>query len=234
MFLFQVYERLNHLGVTISYCSVINLVKEISRRHTATLRRWITEGYLIKFVGDNVNWQIKVRQVRLDHKDHMQSMYIVIAIQNRVLRPADNKKTTLPDLSLDKWTIITNAVLNKPVIQSNDFILNYTKQFCHYAALATEFIDAWKEGDGDCILRCWKILLSHFRATGRTKLALEALTLQFQMKTFNADLVSMLKWGRFVNTHGGLGRNLPCDLHCEHMVRLFKETVHNRRSTTWD
>ncbi|KAL5471207.1 hypothetical protein EMCRGX_G029297 [Ephydatia muelleri] len=23
-------------------------------------------------------------------------------------------------------------------------------------------------------------------------------------------------WGRFVNTHGGKGRNLPCDLHNEH------------------
>ena len=126
---------------------------------------------------------------------------------------------------VDKYTIVGDAILNKPTSETDDGIHNYTRQFCHFAALATEFVDGWKEGDADRVLRCWKILLLHLRAAGRTKYALEALTLQFQLKTLSPDLE------RFVNTHGGYGRSIPCDLHCEHMVRLFKETVNNMGST---
>ena len=67
-------------------------------------------------------------------------------------------------------------------------------------------------------------------ATGSTKYAFEALRLQLQLHTLSPDLVTQLKYGWFVNTHGGIGRNIPCDLHCEHMVRLFKDTVHNMGS----
>ncbi|KAL5517605.1 hypothetical protein EMCRGX_G003187 [Ephydatia muelleri] len=34
-------------------------------------------------------------------------------------------------------------------------------------------------------------------------------------------------WGKFVNTHGGKGCNLPCDLHNEHVNRLYKQLVAN-------
>lgn len=30
-------------------------------------------------------------------------------------------------------------------------------------------------------------------------------------------------WGRCLNTHGGAGHNLPCDLHNEHVNRHFKD-----------
>ena len=35
------------------------------------------------------------------------------------------------------------------------------------------------------------------------------------------------KWGNLVNTHGGKGRNLPCDLHNEHVNRLYKQLIAN-------
>lgn len=31
----------------------------------------------------------------------------------------------------------------------------------------------------------------------------------------------------FVNTHGGIGRNIPCDLHNEHINKLFKDLIEN-------
>lgn len=37
--------------------------------------------------------------------------------------------------------------------------------------------------------------------------------------------MKQLTWGRFINTHGGLGRNVPCDLHNEHSNKLFKEAI---------
>eukprot|EP00731_Ephydatia_muelleri_P026419 Em0018g519a len=41
------------------------------------------------------------------------------------------------------------------------------------------------------------------------------------------NLVHQLIWGRFVNTHGGKGLNIPCDLHNEHVNKLYKEIIGN-------
>ena len=43
-------------------------------------------------------------------------------------------------------------------------------------------------------------------------------------------LVHQLTWGRFVNAQGGKGKNIPCDLHNEHVNRVFKEVVANMGS----
>jgi len=98
---------------------------------------------------------------------------------------------------------------------------------CHFAALAVEFTDAWSEGDGPRILRCWKILMIHFYSNGNTKYCLQALKLNFQLATLSPDLVNQLTWGRFINTHGGAGHNIPCDLHNEHVNRHFKDVITN-------
>ena len=88
-----------------------------------------------------------------------------------------------------------------------------------------EFTDAWAEGDGECVIRCWKLFLLHFHASNGIKYALEALTLQFQLITIPPPLVHQLTWGRFLNTHGGLGWNIPCDLFNEHTSKVFKGMV---------
>lgn len=36
-----------------------------------------------------------------------------------------------------------------------------------------------------------------------------------------------LKWSRFVNVHGIQGRNIPLDLHQEHLNRLLKGIIKN-------
>ena len=128
---------------------------------------------------------------------------------------------------VDCFTIVPEAILGKPVEESGDGVYNYSRLLCHYAALVSEFTDAWSEGDGERVLRCWKIFMLHFYSDRRTKYALEALRLQFQLATLPPDLVHQLTWGRFINTHGGPGHNIPCDLHNEHVNRLFKEIVGN-------
>ncbi len=66
--------------------------------------------------------------------------------------------------------------------------------------------------------RCWKV---HFHAGRRSKYALEALRIQIQLATLSPDLVHQLTWE---SSHGGKGRNIPCDLHNE---KLFKEIIKN-------
>ncbi len=128
---------------------------------------------------------------------------------------------------VDRFTIVSEAVLRLPVEDSSDRVHNYSRVLCHVASLAFEFTDAWTEGDGVRVLRCWKVLLLHFFVGRRTKYALEALRIQVQLATLSPDLVHQLTWGRFVNTHGGNGRNIPCDLHNEHVNKQFKEIIRN-------
>ena len=35
-------------------------------------------------------------------------------------------------------------------------------------------------------------------------------------------LAHQVMWHRFVNTKGGMGKNIPCDLYNEHVNRLVK------------
>lgn len=67
----------------------------------------------------------------------------------------------------------------------------------------------------------------HFKASGSTKYALEALRLQIQLKISSPNLAHQITWHRFVNTHGGLGRNIPCDLYNEHINKLVKIIIQN-------
>ena len=39
-----------------------------------------------------------------------------------------------------------------------------------------------------------------------------------------------LTWSRFINKRGGPGNNIPCDLHNEHLNKLFKEIIANMGS----
>ena len=124
-------------------------------------------------------------------------------------------------------TIIPEAILGQPIKESEDGVYNYARVLCHFASLITEFTDAWSKGAGKRDILCWKVFMLHFHAERRTKYALEALRLQLQLATLPPDLIHQLTWGRFVNTHGGPGMNIPCDLHNEHVNKLFKELISN-------
>ena len=137
---------------------------------------------------------------------------------------------TLATKVVDKCTFISEPFLGQQINSGEDHIYNYARQLCHYASLIAEFTDAWSEGDGTRVIRCWKLFLPHFFATSRTKYALQALRLQLQLMTLQPQLVSQLTWGRFINTKGGPGRNIPCDLHNEHTNKVFKEVVGNMGS----
>ena len=113
------------------------------------------------------------------------------------------------------------------VNETNGKVYNYARVLCHYGALVTEFKDAWHFGDGEREYQCWRVLQPHFKASGRTKYSLEALRLQFQVKSLSASLSCQIVWDRFVNSHGGIGRNIPCDLYNEHIVKLIKDIIAN-------
>ena len=89
-----------------------------------------------------------------------------------------------------------------------------------------ELRDAIHEGDGDRIVRAWKFMLLYFRFGRHTNYASEAFQLQAMVNaTATPREAHQLKWSRVVNVHGGTRRNMPVDLHNEHLNRVLKDSV---------
>ena len=115
---------------------------------------------------------------------------------------------------------------NNAVAETDDKVYNYARVLCHYGALVLEFRDACVEGDGERVFRCWRLMLPHFKAAGRTKYSLEALRLKFQVKAIlSPQLAHQVLWDRFVNTRGGLGKIVQNDLYNEHIVKSVKNII---------
>ena len=126
---------------------------------------------------------------------------------------------------VENCSIIGDAVLAKNVSECGYHKYNYARTLCHFASLALEFYDAWHEGDGVRIIRCYHLLLPHMYQSGRTKYSFEITRLLIQLQCLPANLTQQLIWDRFINTHSGMGHNLPCDLHNEHVNKLLKEVI---------
>lgn len=132
---------------------------------------------------------------------------------------------------VDRLTVVESAFLGTSNVGDEvDRVYSYTRVLCHYGALVTEFRDAWAEGDGKRVVQCWRLCMPHFKATGCTKYSLEALRLQIQLQTVSPNLAHQITWHRFVNTRGGMGNNIPCDLYNEHVNKLVKIIIQNMGS----
>ena len=104
----------------------------------------------------------------------------------------------------------------------------YTKCLFSLRCLYLEFSDAIKEGDGDCVLRCWRYMLPIFVSSRRTNYAIESLNLLVQHDfLLPPRLAAELIWGRFINVQGLPGRNIPNDLYMEHMNCVIKQSIKN-------
>lgn len=108
---------------------------------------------------------------------------------------------------------------------SDDGVYEYACTILSMGLLILEFDDGVREGDGDRVCRVWKYLTLLFSKEGRTKYALEALNLQFQLNGLPPRQAFEVKWSRFVNSKGGMGKNVSCDLHMEHLNRACKTAV---------
>ena len=125
--------------------------------------------------------------------------------------------------------IITSFVsfeFQKVPVQTSDNVFNYATSLLSIGCFYLSFCDAIKEGDGERVLLCWRYLLPIFKGTGRKNYSLEVLNMLCQHDLrLSQRLAQELIWNRFVNVHGLPGRNIPADLHMEHLNKLCKEAI---------
>ena len=107
-----------------------------------------------------------------------------------------------------------------------DGVFDYACSVLNDGLLLLELRDAIHEGDGARILCCWKFMLIYYRHAKHYKYASEVFNLLAQVHVLVSTRVKhQLTWSRVVNTRGGAGKNVPVDLHNEHLNRKLKDVV---------
>ena len=92
--------------------------------------------------------------------------------------------------------------------------------------LHRNFKDAIQEGDGARVCMLWKLFTLLFFAHGHRKYPLEGLILTVRREyTLSERESEQLCWNRFVNTSGKRGKNIPLDLHLEHVNNVTKTCI---------
>lgn len=150
-------------------------------------------------------------------------------LSSTILSTAD-QRTAMTTIARTLCSQFVNLVFTAelPKDKEVDAMLEYAKETLSLGLLLQEFKDAIREGDGSRVLRCWKYFLLLFRASQHKNYCIEALNfLMLYYYILPPRYAEQMLWGRFVNTEGGPGRNIPADLHMEHMNRLLKGTVNH-------
>ena len=89
-----------------------------------------------------------------------------------------------------------------------------------------QLIDTCKEGDGVRSNKNKKRLLLYFKSGSLNNYSVEMFTAIAQIEALASDeMAHRLTWGRFINWHGGLGKNIACDMAQEICNRVSKGVV---------
>ena len=139
------------------------------------------------------------------------------------------RREILMDLCGKMYDRFVSFKFNSPEMTpaESDNVYEYSLQLLRLGCFYFEYADAIKEGDGGRVFRCWKYMIPIFSASHNTNYACEAANMVLQHTyTLPPRLASQLLWSRFVNTHGRPGKNIPVDLHMEHLNKIAKDAIH--------
>ena len=71
----------------VSYQATLHLMDELSKLHVFPLKKWIENGSVIKYIGDNLDKQKRVRDYRSDHQGDLLHMYSLCVCRSRTPAP---------------------------------------------------------------------------------------------------------------------------------------------------
>jgi len=138
------------------------------------------------------------------------------------------KEILMNAMSLIVNSYVDLSAMDEKQPKPNDQQKAYACELLSLGLIYSEYSDAIREGDGDRVFRCWKFLLILYKSSGKKNYACEAMAFLARYQfVLSPRLSHQLLWSRFINTHGKPGRNIPCDLHIEHLNRVLKNGVRN-------
>lgn len=80
----------------------------------------------------------------------------------------ETKGMSVTDTEINSKSSTKTTTVTSRHIAEQDGDTNYASLLMGYGLMAEDMHNAWREGDGARLTRCWKFLL-HFRSNGRTK-----------------------------------------------------------------
>ena len=113
-------------------------------------------------------------------------------------------------------------------LNPEDHVFNYGLQVIQMGLFFMQLDDSESEGDGERMMRNWKLLMLYARCSGRSKkYAFEAMRLLTYCRgLLTAKMAHRVIHGQFVNPSGGKGKNYANDLKQEHLVKYNKVILH--------
>lgn len=121
-------------------------------------------------------------------------------------------------LTVDDSTVI------EPRVQSGvDHVKEHSEARLRFGLFLTDLQDCIKEGDGERLMQLYRMALLIYKVYGHSNYAYSTLLLTVQLKaTLSPRMAHSVTWNRFHSRVGGKGRNIPLDLHLEHLNNFLK------------
>ena len=126
---------------------------------------------------------------------------------------------------------LPSPVTDLPANGQDDRVFNHGLQVLQMGVFLMQLDDTEREGDGERMMRNWKVLLLFNRASKRgKKYAFEAMRLITNCRAlYSEKMAHRIIHGMFVNPKGGEGKNYADDLKQEHLVNGNKVVLHDLR-----
>jgi len=107
--------------------------------------------------------------------------------------------------------------------EKEDCVLNYHRAKLIFGLILSDFNDAVKEGDGERLMRLYKIVLPIYKVNGCTKYSYTVLLLLVKITALLPEsLAFRLVWNRFFNITGKRGHNISLDHRMDMFIKLLK------------
>ena len=207
--LYQLRNQLNRLNVVVDPSRDFNACDDIFHQ--------IVHSHIVAAA---------LKMFGMGRMDDIPSQAVLNSPEDVWMLPASERRDVLKKLCKQVVESFVEFSFNVNHSSSDDRVFEYAQQILSLGCFYLELCDAVKEGDGERVLRCWKYLLPIFLASGRTNYSREALTMLYQ-NTYRLSprLSHELLYSRFINVHGRQGKNIPADLHMEHLNRIAKDAI---------
>ena len=83
----------------LSYSATLEMLSRLAELHKVPIKEWIAEDAIFKFIGDNVDKHVGVRDVRSDNHGQLIHMYSILAVRSRLPKGDLSRTGTVGELS---------------------------------------------------------------------------------------------------------------------------------------
>ena len=153
----------------------------LSKHHDVPIGKWIDEGATFKFVGDNVDRRLTVRDIRSDNHAQLIHMFSVIAIRDRVKPPPFSPSFTVQRLQSPP-TFSSLIELSDVQKLKDNLVVLVSRDLCKYIK---------------CLSRCASSLQWHIEHTHSCEMASKSevavLDVLHLNESQNSDMLEIMK-----------------------------------------